>query len=663
MVYLRRKGPVMQQKVPSKGSLALNAQLQRSWSRFREKPRTFVTLGLILAVALTGAIVLLFPTAFLEERSGLPSLHLAVRVALAVALAAASVLTMTAMAYAAAYKIHGLKPIGLALTKLGPVLKTSATALAVLILPALLVIPGALLKTRFSLMLPVIVAEKKTGFTALKRSSDLVRGHTRQLLWNLLLVGLAMAISVAAMAAIAATLAHFVETGPMTSGLALAAAKIMTAAVPAALFSLLFMPFLALFLQVSYENLIRTHQGPIAATVGQRFLVYKMLSVLGILIATGAGAAGIISHPELTVDRTTSGDTTASGKIRRGPADTDTYATAGREAEQSEKEPTAKDRDWQRYQDVSAIRMALQLYANDNGGYPETLDGLIPKYIEEVPDDPTYGHHYRYAFQADTFELGFMLEEGIRALGSGNHILTPKGFDPGGTSTPSGNGWVTAKPDTLVFARDVNRGGGSPSLPDHDGDGISDDAERDFGTDPQEADSDGDGLSDPDELEVFGTDPADSDSDDDALTDGTEVSDGTDPTVFDDATGDGAAAADSDGDGLADGYERAVGTDLADSDSDDDGIADGDEVLVFGTDPLNADTDGDGYGDSTEINAGTDPLSATKRMPSSGGGGSGTPPPAAASSQPWTGRAEKFGLHQPTLATLGFWHPSLPGLY
>jgi len=635
-------------------------QLQRSWSRFREKPLTFTALGLTLAVAMTGAIVLLFPADFLGGQSGLLSIHLAIRVTLAVALAAMSVWAATAMAYAAAYRIRGLKPVGLALNKFIPVSKTFAAALAVLILPALLIIPGAFLKARFSLMLPVIVAEKKTGFTALKRSSDLVRGHTKQLFWDLLLIGLTMAISIAATTVIGLTLAHFAETRPMVSGPALMAVKIMTAAVPMALFSLLFMPLLALFLQMSYENLIRAHRGPIAASVGQRFVVYKSLCALGVLLVTGAGAAGIIFHPESVVDRMTGAAATASGVVRRGPADTDAYATAGRGTEQTKNEPVAKDRDWQRYQDVSSIRMALQLYANDNGGYPENLEGLVPVYLGKIPKDPTHDVYYSYTRLKDTFVLDFMLEEGIRALGSGRHILTPDGFDPDGTDASAGSGWAAAKPDLLILARDVNRRGDPASLPDHDGDGISDDAERDFGTDPKEADSDGDGLSDPDELEVFGTDPADADTDNDALTDGTEVATGTDPLIFDGADGDDGSAVDSDSDGLADSYEDAVGTDPSDPDSDNDGIADGDEVLVFGTDPLNADTDGDGYGDSTEINAGTDPLDAAKRG-SAGGGAGASPAPAAP--QPWTGRAELFGLHQPTLATIGFWHPSLPGLY
>jgi hypothetical protein len=45
---------------------------------------------------------------------------------------------------------------------------------------------------------------------------------------------------------------------------------------------------------------------------------------------------------------------------------------------------------------------------------------------------------------------------------------------------------------------------------------------------------------------------------------------------------------DMDGDGLLDAEEATLGTDSLNRDSDGDGFTDGDEVLVFGTDPLDA---------------------------------------------------------------------------
>ena len=96
--------------------------------------------------------------------------------------------------------------------------------------------------------------------------------------------------------------------------------------------------------------------------------------------------------------------------------------------------------------------------------------------------------------------------------------------------------------------------------PDSDFDGLTDEQERAFGTDPFKADTDGDGLIDGDEVNKYHTDPL---------------------------------KADTDGDGLSDS----------------------DEVLRWKTDPTKADTDGDGYPDGQEIKNGYNPLGPGKLTP------------------------------------------------
>ncbi len=81
---------------------------------------------------------------------------------------------------------------------------------------------------------------------------------------------------------------------------------------------------------------------------------------------------------------------------------------------------------------------------------------------------------------------------------------------------------------------------------DSDGDGLTDDEERQLGTDPFNPDTDGDGLDDGDEVNIHKTNPLQAD------------------------------------------------TDL-------DGLSDGAEVLVYSTDPLNPDTDGGGVKDGHEV--------------------------------------------------------------
>ncbi|OVE76249.1 hypothetical protein BVX97_01700 [bacterium E08(2017)] len=96
---------------------------------------------------------------------------------------------------------------------------------------------------------------------------------------------------------------------------------------------------------------------------------------------------------------------------------------------------------------------------------------------------------------------------------------------------------------------------GSDGPLDSDGDGLSDDEEAQYGTDPLNPDTDADGLSDRDEIRTYSTDPLNSDTDYDALRDGDEV--------------------------------LKFETDPLKRDTDGGGVADGHEVLEDGTDPLN----------------------------------------------------------------------------
>ena len=83
-----------------------------------------------------------------------------------------------------------------------------------------------------------------------------------------------------------------------------------------------------------------------------------------------------------------------------------------------------------------------------------------------------------------------------------------------------------------------------PKPMDQDKDGLTNQEERDLGTNPRDPDSDDDGLSDGLEVKSLKTNPKDADSDDDNLKDGDEVVGDSNPH---------------------------------DSDSDDDGIDDGDD--------------------------------------------------------------------------------------
>ena len=122
---------------------------------------------------------------------------------------------------------------------------------------------------------------------------------------------------------------------------------------------------------------------------------------------------------------------------------------------------------------------------------------------------------------------------------------------------------------------------------DTDGDGLSDDEEMYFGTDPFSDDTDGDELTDYEEVFNHDTDPNDSDTDGDGLDDGEEVN------IY----GINPNRRDTDGDGLTD-YE---------------------EVFNHDTNPNDSDTDGDGKDDGVEVDIGTDPTTFDKDRRYSGG--------------------------------------------
>lgn len=157
---------------------------------------------------------------------------------------------------------------------------------------------------------------------------------------------------------------------------------------------------------------------------------------------------------------------------------------------------------------------------------------------------------------------------------------------------------------------------------DSDGDGLNDEQELNFGTNPNNPDSDGDGLKDGEEIYTYKTNPLVADSDNDSLTDGDEVLKFKTDPLKTDTDGDGLSdfdelmkyktnplIADTDKDGLSDGDEvlkyltnpRLVDTDF-------DMLSDGDEVLKYKTNPLKADTDGGSLPDGKEIEQNKNPL-------------------------------------------------------
>ncbi len=407
----------------------ITGQIGRVWSRLAEKPLTFAVLGSLMTVTLTAAAVAAAPSSLLGPENPVNGIHPLIRTAVAFGLLLLSVVPMTALAFASAYRMRSFKALRYGLAKSGRVLRTMIAAMFVMLVPILLILPGLAMKARFSLMLPVIVTENRSGLEALRRSSWLVRGNTRKVFWNMLLIGFAGAVATAATAVTGITLAHLAEVDPSVSMGMLAAYRTGSIALPIAVATILFLPMLFLHLQVSYEDASRK-DGPAAPArpVGTLTL-YKVLAVAGVLLTTGAGATAIAFHPEFTEDRGGS-MATVNGPVKRGPGDRHLESEIPPDKPAKPQEETAGDRDWRRYQDVAKIRVALRQYHDDNGDYPVDTDGLIPLYLETVPSDPIGDHPYIYRRTGDSFSITFALEEGIRELEGGTHVITPDGFDP-----------------------------------------------------------------------------------------------------------------------------------------------------------------------------------------------------------------------------------------
>ncbi|MBI4037375.1 type II secretion system protein [Candidatus Daviesbacteria bacterium] len=88
------------------------------------------------------------------------------------------------------------------------------------------------------------------------------------------------------------------------------------------------------------------------------------------------------------------------------------------------------NRDHKRFRDLSAVKQALELYRNNYGVYPGTLDRLVPDYMDQIPSDPLTQWGYRYFASATTF-VYCAAKEGVSSfsLPSGCNSLNCTGVD------------------------------------------------------------------------------------------------------------------------------------------------------------------------------------------------------------------------------------------
>jgi type II secretion system protein G len=97
----------------------------------------------------------------------------------------------------------------------------------------------------------------------------------------------------------------------------------------------------------------------------------------------------------------------------------------------------AKARDAKRVADARQVSSALELYYNDNGGYPTSTASLVSTYIGQWPTYPTpvtdgpcgSGATYVYSSAgAATYQLTFCLGNTTGGLGAGTHTASQAGL-------------------------------------------------------------------------------------------------------------------------------------------------------------------------------------------------------------------------------------------
>jgi hypothetical protein len=274
---------------------------------------------------------------------------------------------------------------------------------------------------------------------------------------------------------------------------------------------------------------------------------------------------------------------------------------------------TGSDRDIQRLMNNPAeqVKAALNI---SNGGrnlrpWSTYTNGAYRKFLDEplqagVPVPSTSGSGV-----------------GPFGAGAGNGFGMGVGAGPYGAGAATAFGMGANGADPFAMAPVPQPSG----ITDQDGDGLTDDFEKLFGTDPTKGDSDGDGLTDAYETSISHTDPLSADTDHDGIADAAEVAAGSDggradiPAAARAAGFGGTANLDTDGDGLSDGYEQKSGLDPLLADTDHDGLSDGDEI-ARGLNPRLLDSNNDGLADG--FAAENDLLGGPGGPPGPAGGGS-----------------------------------------
>jgi len=84
-------------------------------------------------------------------------------------------------------------------------------------------------------------------------------------------------------------------------------------------------------------------------------------------------------------------------------------------------------RDTRRIGDLRQVALALQLYREDNTGYPAALTGLVPNFMRALPKDPSTGADYGYGIDGATPPQDYVLRTVLEV--ATNQALNPENGD------------------------------------------------------------------------------------------------------------------------------------------------------------------------------------------------------------------------------------------
>jgi len=207
----------------------------------------------------------------------------------------------------------------------------------------LLIVPGILFATWFSLAVFILITENLKGMNALLKSKEYVKGRWGEVFWRFFFIG-----AVSLIISLISTLIFNLLKIPYGSEIS------------RFVVGLFLTPLVMTYSFLVYSN-IKSLKGEIAfAPTGGKKAAFIFVGILGILLIPAILFSTVFLSPG------------------------------------SAKE---KARDARRQADINQIRVGLEIYYSEHNSYPFSLNELSPKYLSSALVDPSTNQPYQYQLQ------------------------------------------------------------------------------------------------------------------------------------------------------------------------------------------------------------------------------------------------------------------------